>query len=60
MEIVFSAIMWQNRWSIAYELPRTIDNFKFGIKKFNYVIGHGIALSKEIYNKIGGLGVQNK
>lgn len=49
-----SAVMWQNRWSTAYELPRTIGNFKFGIHKFNYVIGHGLALRKEMLNKIGG------
>lgn len=53
-QFLMSAIMWQNRWSIAYELPRTIDNFKHGIRKFNYVIGHGLALRKEMLDRIGG------
>lgn len=50
---ITSAIMWQNRWSVSYELPRTIKNVKVEIDKFNYVIGHGLALRKKMLDRIG-------
>ena len=51
--MIIDGIKWQNRWSLAYELPRTIKPSEFGIQKFNYVIGHGLYFKKEILNKIG-------
>lgn len=53
LAIMNHAIMWQNRWSIAYELPRTIQFRRGIIRKFNYVIGHGLAIKREMLVKLG-------
>lgn len=51
--LIRNAVMWQNRWSLAYELPRTIDRREFGIKKFNYVIGHGLFFRQSLIREVG-------
>lgn len=48
-----NAKMWQNRWSLAYELPRTIKGKFQIINKFNYVIGHGLAIRRSMFDRIG-------
>ncbi len=46
-----SAISWQNRWSIAYELPKAIcAGGKIRMFNYNYVIGHGLVFTKRMYN----------
>lgn len=56
--IINSAINWQNRWSISFELSRYIlyknqhKNKNF-IRQFQYVIGHGLFFNKTVFDKIG-------
>lgn len=57
--IINSAISWQNRWSLTFELARYIslnrqhkNNFLF--KDFQYVIGHGLFFTKNIIEQLGG------
>lgn len=51
--MIRNAVMWQNRWSLAYELPRAANQYEFGIKKFNYTIGHGLFFYNKTINDIG-------
>lgn len=51
--MIRNGVMWQNRWSLAYELPRAARQYEFGIKKFNYTIGHGLFFSNKTINDIG-------
>ncbi len=53
--IINSAILWQNRWMFAFELPKTIRS-KGTVKllNFNYVIGHGLVFSREMYDNFEG------
>lgn len=48
-----NAIMWQNRWSLDYELPRAASQSEFGIRKYNYVIGHGLLFKNSTMKEIG-------
>lgn len=67
--IINSCVMWQNRWSILFEYSRAIYqnifvkkmkrykyfsllNIIFG--KMNYVIGHGLFISNEVLESVGG------
>lgn len=48
--VMKSAISWQNRWTLAYEIPKW-ENKKY---RYMYTIGHGVAFSKKLYKKFGG------
>lgn len=54
------AAMWQNRWTVCYELYRCLSSqyfrskgivFPFG--KMNYVIGHGLTIRLSLLEKVG-------
>lgn len=50
--LINAAISWQNRWSISYELPKTIcAGGKTCFFNYNYVIGHGLVFSKRMYTR---------
>lgn len=58
--ILLSASLWQNRWSIGFEIPHSLDQFKARkvqsslLAPMNYCIGHGLFFSQRIYENIGG------
>lgn len=62
--ILTSAALWQTKWSLGIEMFNTllqdpIKNYPKWLTKFvypaNYCVGHGLFITKEIYDKIGGL-----
>lgn len=62
-KILNQGVMWQNRWSILYELPKAICATRFScknkvlkiiFKEFNYVIGHGVYARNDIWKQVGG------
>ncbi|MBE6153643.1 MAG: glycosyltransferase family 2 protein [Firmicutes bacterium] len=48
--IINSCQMWQNRWSIIYEMGKYISNINY---QFKYTIGHGLFIKKCILDKYG-------
>ncbi|QQS16057.1 MAG: glycosyltransferase family 2 protein [Candidatus Moraniibacteriota bacterium] len=58
--ILLSASLWQNRWSIGFEIPHSLDQFKERNARpslfapMNYCIGHGLFFSQRIYKEVGG------
>ncbi len=58
--IVLSAMAWQNRWSLGFELPHSLT--RLGCSRelssikcpVNYCIGHGLFLSYRAYMATGG------
>lgn len=48
--IIKSAISWQNRWSIMYEIPKYTTN----LNCYKYTIGHGAIFSKHLYDNFKG------
>ncbi len=58
--ILFSSSLWQNRWSVGFEMFNSLKQFLFSKKdiigeKFlyplNYCIGHGLFFTRDIYEK---------
>lgn len=58
--VILSAIAWQTRWSLGFELPHSLDQFGFlsrlglTLGPLNYCIGHGLFLSYVVYKKVDG------
>ncbi|MDD2766276.1 MAG: hypothetical protein PHH40_00745 [Candidatus Moranbacteria bacterium] len=58
--ILVSASLWQNRWSIGFEIPHSLNQLKkrergnFFSFPMNYCIGHGLFFSCRIYDKVRG------
>jgi len=56
--IILSAALWQNRWAIGFELFKAIRSVKSYKNNFfrplNYLIGHGLIISKSVYDKSVG------
>lgn len=58
--ILISAGLWQNRWSVGFEIPHSLQQFrKMRMKNLlflpmNYCIGHGLFFSFESYKKLNG------
>jgi hypothetical protein len=58
--ILIAASMWQNRWSVGFEIPHALDQFKENeyhlpiFDPLNYCIGHGLFFSYDIYEKVSG------
>lgn len=58
--ILWSAACWQNRWSIGFEIPHALNQFRE--KRFvptfsyplNYCIGHGLLFKPEIFHRLDG------
>lgn len=58
--MLYSAALWQNRWSLGFELPHALFQFIPGIKNIlkyfpilNYCIGHGLFFSYSYYKESG-------
>lgn len=58
--LLFSSSVWQNRWSIGFEIFNNLKQFLFFdktifLEKFfyplNYCIGHGLFFTKDIFEK---------
>lgn len=56
--ILLSAALWQNRWAVGFELFKAIRSLKSHknnvFRPLNYLIGHGLVLSKSVYDKSVG------
>ena len=57
--IISHIALWQNRWSLHFELGRVLMGqnkyFRKICRTFNYVIGHGLFFTKRTWYEIGGL-----
>ncbi|MDD5527545.1 MAG: hypothetical protein PHO56_01035 [Patescibacteria group bacterium] len=58
--ILISSCIWQNRWSVGFEMFNSLKQFIFLKKKIigerflhplNYCIGHGLFFTRDIYEK---------
>lgn len=59
--ILFSSSIWQNRWSIGFEIFNNLKQISFlNNKKYpllypiNYCIGHGLFFTKDVFLNVGG------
>ncbi len=58
--VLWSATCWQNRWSIGFEIPHALNQFKERriiptlSYPLNYCIGHGLVFKPEIFHKLAG------
>ncbi|MDA3840785.1 MAG: hypothetical protein PF572_06915 [Patescibacteria group bacterium] len=57
--ILISGSSWQNRWSLGFEIPHSLEQYKVSKKSvhlypLNYCIGHGLFFTKNIFDKLGG------
>ncbi len=58
--ILWSAACWQDRWSIGFEIPHALKQFKKRILPttvsypLNYCIGHGLFFTEDIFRELGG------
>ncbi len=59
--VLLSGAVWQTRWAIGFEIYNSLKQFRFKdqgrIKMnypFNYCIGHGLFITKEIFELVGG------
>ncbi len=59
---LLSGSLWQTRWAIGFEIYNAIKQLKFMRKSkvfnlnypLNYCIGHGLFITRDLFEKIGG------
>lgn len=60
--ILVSGSLWQTRWSLGFEIYNSLKQLKFQPKNetlelcypLNYCIGHGLFITKKLFEKTGG------
>lgn len=58
--ILRAAALWQNRWSLGFELPHALAQFRYINRRdsyfypLNYCIGHGLFFTPDIFVELGG------
>lgn len=60
--VLLSGSLWQTRWSVGFEIYNALKQLKFKYRTakinmnypFNYCIGHGLFITREVFEKVGG------